>query len=151
MTSKIDGEEMRYFHTRKNGVDRVWVDHASFLSKVWGLTGEPLLLISSKLGGCHGGSMHPVCHTEATCCQCQAVVIGCEFVGCGWTTSFLSKVSNLKGEALQVLCLTSAKAQLVPWDEHGSCLQCKPCLYSSGWGPWVGGASLLCKSGRSHR
>eukprot|EP00891_Asterochloris_glomerata_P004602 jgi/Astpho2/4602/e_gw1.00067.54.1_t len=42
VTSNIDGEELRYFHTRKNGVDRVWVDHASFLSKVWGLTGGKL-------------------------------------------------------------------------------------------------------------
>ena len=52
VTSNIDGEELRFFHTRKNGVDRVWVDHASFLSKVWGLTGEPLLQICSKLSGC---------------------------------------------------------------------------------------------------
>ena len=54
VTSNIDGEELRYFHTRKNGVDRVWVDHASFLSKVWGLTGERLRPICSKLSACQG-------------------------------------------------------------------------------------------------
>ena len=83
MTSHIDGEELRYFHTRKNGVDRVWVDHASFLSKVWGLTGEPLLLICSTLGGARGVSMYPVCHTEVTRCHCQAIVTGCDLLVVG--------------------------------------------------------------------
>lgn len=77
VTSNIDGEELRYFHTRKNGVDRVWVDHASFLSKVWGLTGEARLSICSRITGCHAVSMHHVFHTEVTCCHCQAAVMGC--------------------------------------------------------------------------
>ncbi|EIE21159.1 granule-bound starch synthase [Coccomyxa subellipsoidea C-169] len=38
----IDGETVRFFHTREKGVDRVWVDHESFLAKVWGKTGAKL-------------------------------------------------------------------------------------------------------------
>lgn len=34
VTVNIDGEEVRYFHTVKDGVDRVWVDHPWFLAKV---------------------------------------------------------------------------------------------------------------------
>jgi len=30
----IDGETVRFFHTREKGVDRVWVDHECFLAKV---------------------------------------------------------------------------------------------------------------------
>lgn len=33
---------MRFFHTVKKGVHRVWVDHPAFLSKVWGQTGSKL-------------------------------------------------------------------------------------------------------------
>jgi granule-bound starch synthase len=33
------GETVRFFHARKRGVDRVFVDHPSFLAKVWGKTG----------------------------------------------------------------------------------------------------------------
>lgn len=33
---------VRFFHTVKKGVHRVWVDHPAFLSKVWGLTGSKL-------------------------------------------------------------------------------------------------------------
>lgn len=42
VTANIDGEEVRYFHTKKKGVDRVWVDHPTFLAKVWGQTGAKL-------------------------------------------------------------------------------------------------------------
>lgn len=42
VTVNIDGEEVRYFHTVKDGVDRVWVDHPWFLAKVWGKTGGKL-------------------------------------------------------------------------------------------------------------
>ncbi|CAL8469225.1 g8766 [Coccomyxa elongata] len=38
----IDGETVRFFHTLEKGVDRVWVDHESFLAKVWGKTGAKL-------------------------------------------------------------------------------------------------------------
>lgn len=38
----VDGEEVRFFHTIQKGVHRVFVDHHSFLAKVWGLTGEKL-------------------------------------------------------------------------------------------------------------
>lgn len=38
----VDGEDVRFFHTVKKGVHRVWVDHPSFLAKVWGLTGSKL-------------------------------------------------------------------------------------------------------------
>ncbi len=34
MTRNIDGQEVRYFHTKKNGVDRVWIDNDAFLAKV---------------------------------------------------------------------------------------------------------------------
>ena len=34
MTRNIDGQEVRYFHTKKNGVDRVWIDNEAFLAKV---------------------------------------------------------------------------------------------------------------------
>jgi len=33
---------VRFFHTYKNKVDRLWVDHPAFLEKVWGLTKEKL-------------------------------------------------------------------------------------------------------------
>lgn len=42
VTLTIDGETVRFFHTVKGGVHRVWVDHPWFLSKVWGLTGSKL-------------------------------------------------------------------------------------------------------------
>eukprot|EP00252_Welwitschia_mirabilis_P015878 TRINITY_DN35268_c0_g1_i1.p1 TRINITY_DN35268_c0_g1~~TRINITY_DN35268_c0_g1_i1.p1 ORF type:complete len:619 (-),score=116.49 TRINITY_DN35268_c0_g1_i1:310-2166(-) len=32
-------ERVRFFHSYKRGVDRVWVDHPCFLEKVWGKTG----------------------------------------------------------------------------------------------------------------
>jgi granule-bound starch synthase len=42
ITVNVDGEDVRFFHTVKKGVHRVWVDHPAFLSKVWGLTGSKL-------------------------------------------------------------------------------------------------------------
>jgi len=36
------GEDVRFFHERKNGVDRLFVDHPLFLAKVWGKTGSKL-------------------------------------------------------------------------------------------------------------
>ncbi|CAD7703004.1 unnamed protein product [Ostreobium quekettii] len=36
------GEKVRFFHARKDGVDRVFVDHPVFLAKVWGKTGSKL-------------------------------------------------------------------------------------------------------------
>ena len=33
---------MRFFHTVKKGVHRVWIDHPSFLAKVQGKTGAKL-------------------------------------------------------------------------------------------------------------
>ena len=33
---------MRYFHAKKQGVERVFVDHPTFLAKVWGKTGSKL-------------------------------------------------------------------------------------------------------------
>lgn len=38
----VMGEDVRFFHTAKKGVDRVWVDHPMFLAKVWGKTGSKL-------------------------------------------------------------------------------------------------------------
>ena len=34
VTRTIDGQEVRYFHTKKNGVDRVWIANDAFLAKV---------------------------------------------------------------------------------------------------------------------
>ena len=42
MAVEIDGETVRFFHTVKAGVHRVWVDHAWFLAKVKGPTGSKL-------------------------------------------------------------------------------------------------------------
>jgi granule-bound starch synthase len=38
----VDGEDVRFFHSIKDGVHRVWVDHPWFLAKVWGQTGSKL-------------------------------------------------------------------------------------------------------------
>ena len=45
----IMGEKVGFFHSRKKGVDRVFIDHPCFLAKVWGKTG-------SKLYGLKSGS-----------------------------------------------------------------------------------------------
>ncbi len=42
MVINVNGEPVRFFHTKKKGVDRVWIDHPSFLAKVWGMTGSKL-------------------------------------------------------------------------------------------------------------
>lgn len=42
ITLNIGGEQVRFFHTVKAGVHRVWVDHPWFLAKVWGATGSKL-------------------------------------------------------------------------------------------------------------
>lgn len=39
---EVDGEPVRFFHTHKKGVDRVFIDHPSFLAKVWGKTGSKI-------------------------------------------------------------------------------------------------------------
>ncbi len=36
------GETVGFFHEKKKGVDRVFVDHPLFLAKVWGKTGDKL-------------------------------------------------------------------------------------------------------------
>ncbi|KAI8475913.1 MAG: granule-bound starch synthase [Monoraphidium minutum] len=38
----IEGQDVRYFHSVKKGVHRVFVDHPWFLAKVWGKTGAKL-------------------------------------------------------------------------------------------------------------
>jgi len=42
VTINIMGEEVRFFHAKIKGVDRVFIDHPSFLEKVWGKTGSKL-------------------------------------------------------------------------------------------------------------
>ncbi len=42
MVIDIMGEKVRFFHSIKQGVHRVWVDHPWFLAKVWGKTGSKL-------------------------------------------------------------------------------------------------------------
>ncbi|KXZ51655.1 hypothetical protein GPECTOR_11g109 [Gonium pectorale] len=38
----VMGEQVRFFHSIKKGVHRVWIDHPWFLAKVWGKTGSKL-------------------------------------------------------------------------------------------------------------
>lgn len=39
----VGDDSVRFFHTKgKDGVERVFVDHPSFLAKVWGKTGAKL-------------------------------------------------------------------------------------------------------------
>jgi len=38
----ILGEKVGFFHSKKKGVDRVFIDHPIFLAKVWGKTGSKL-------------------------------------------------------------------------------------------------------------
>eukprot|EP00204_Picochlorum_oklahomense_P001340 CAMPEP_0118798404 /NCGR_PEP_ID=MMETSP1161-20130426/808_1 /TAXON_ID=249345 /ORGANISM="Picochlorum oklahomensis, Strain CCMP2329" /LENGTH=728 /DNA_ID=CAMNT_0006725817 /DNA_START=109 /DNA_END=2295 /DNA_ORIENTATION=+ len=38
----VDGEDVRFFHSIKDGVHRVWVDHPWFLAKIKGVTGSKL-------------------------------------------------------------------------------------------------------------
>lgn len=42
ITVDVCGETVRFFHAKKQGVDRVFVDHPWFLAKVWGKTGSKL-------------------------------------------------------------------------------------------------------------
>ena len=42
MVVNVDGEDVRFFHSIKDGVHRVWIDHPWFLSKIWGQTGSKL-------------------------------------------------------------------------------------------------------------
>lgn len=42
ITAKVLGEEVRFFHSIKKGVHRVWIDHPWFLAKVDGVTGAKL-------------------------------------------------------------------------------------------------------------
>ena len=42
ITSNVLGEEVRFFHSIKKGVHRVWIDHPWFLAKVDGVTGAKL-------------------------------------------------------------------------------------------------------------
>eukprot|EP00951_Prasinocladus_malaysianus_P023372 scaffold198604_cov41-Prasinocladus_malaysianus.AAC.1 len=42
VTATICGEEVRFFHAKVKGVDRVFVDNPLFLAKIWGKTGSML-------------------------------------------------------------------------------------------------------------
>jgi len=42
VTKTICGEEVRFFHAKIKGVDRVFVDNPIFLAKIWGKTGSML-------------------------------------------------------------------------------------------------------------
>ena len=42
VSTKALGETVGFFHEKKKGVDRVFVDHPLFLAKVWGKTGDKL-------------------------------------------------------------------------------------------------------------
>jgi len=46
VTRNIDGQEVRYFHTKKNGVDRVWIDNDAFLAKVSLFQGMHIISVS---------------------------------------------------------------------------------------------------------
>ena len=51
----VGGETVRFFHTKRSGVDHVWVDSPIFLERVWGKTG-------SKLYGPTSGTDYPDSH-----------------------------------------------------------------------------------------
>jgi granule-bound starch synthase len=42
VTANVCGEEVRFFHAKIKGVDRVFVDNPLFLAKIWGKTGSML-------------------------------------------------------------------------------------------------------------
>ena len=42
VSTEICGEEVRFFHSKIKGVDRVFVDNPLFLAKIWGKTGSML-------------------------------------------------------------------------------------------------------------
>jgi len=42
VTAEANGKTVGYFHEKKLGVDRVFIDHPMFLAKVWGKTGSKL-------------------------------------------------------------------------------------------------------------
>jgi len=42
VSATANGKTVGYFHEKKQGVDRVFVDHPMFLAKVWGKTGSKL-------------------------------------------------------------------------------------------------------------
>jgi len=44
---EIMGERVGFFHSKKKGVDRVFIDHPCFLAKVWGKTGSKLYGLKS--------------------------------------------------------------------------------------------------------
>eukprot|EP00976_Prorocentrum_cordatum_P073264 1181015-Prorocentrum_minimum.AAC.3 len=47
VTTNVVGEDIRFFHEKKKGVDRVFVDSPLFLAKVWGKTGSKLYGLKS--------------------------------------------------------------------------------------------------------
>lgn len=53
-TINVLGEEIRFFHSNKSGVDRVFVDHPMFLAKVRGLPSmsNPADGLHSQLASC---------------------------------------------------------------------------------------------------
>jgi hypothetical protein len=47
VTTNVLGEDIRFFHEVRKGVDRVFVDSPLFLAKVWGKTGSKLYGLKS--------------------------------------------------------------------------------------------------------
>ena len=84
METEIDGETVRFFHSVKAGVHRVWVDHESFLGKVWGPTG-------SKLYGAKSGADY-VDNPKRFALLCKAAV------------EALTQLPFLPGEDTVIVC-----------------------------------------------
>ncbi|KAK3284170.1 hypothetical protein CYMTET_8165 [Cymbomonas tetramitiformis] len=71
-TSNILGEEVRYFHEIKDGVDRVFVDNALFLAKVWGKTGSKLY--GKKSGADFNDNQKRFAMLAAAAFECQTAL-----------------------------------------------------------------------------
>ncbi|GBG91015.1 hypothetical protein CBR_g51673 [Chara braunii] len=74
-------ETVRFFHSRKRGVDRVFVDHPLFLEKVWGITGQ-------KVYGEAVGVEHPENPLRfALFCQVRRLIRCCSRAAAAATTA----------------------------------------------------------------
>lgn len=123
----VDGEDVRYFHSLKKGVHRVFIDHPWFLAKVWGKTG-------AKLYGPKSGADYIDNHrrfalfNKAAIEAVRALPFGpgenCVFVANDWHTALLpvliKEVYQPKGQFLGAkvaFCIHNIAFQGRMWDE----------------------------------
>ncbi|GLC41125.1 hypothetical protein PLESTB_001794100 [Pleodorina starrii] len=123
----VMGEKVRFFHSIKQGVHRVWVDHPWFLAKVWGKTG-------SKLYGPRSGADYLDNHKRFSL-FCRAAIEAvralpfgpgedCVFVANDWHSALvplmLKEVYQPKGEftkAKSVLAIHNIAFQGRMWED----------------------------------